>query len=294
MMDDDDDDDDELTMPTKFIVSSPDVYNNIMVQSIENMFTIFNILFLSTYEDTTQKLSKSTSFDFSAASSHPKWTKYESSIISFFKSLQTTLLGLEHNGFANNDIGVYTLTNLKEYIPLISCIPKVSRTLLKLLIKIWAEGPSVTEGTTNIQGFALLRIRQMSTTLPGTFTEDCFRSMYLIFARVSKSYNEYVSPSIMFMIESIAQLYLTDVAQAYQQAFLYIRQLALHLRSVILKKTTETSKLIDSWQYLNCVRLWTKVLSMMPKTSELGNLIFPLSQIISGCYLLYSLIIIYQ
>lgn len=87
------------------------------------------------------------------------------------------------------------------------------------------------------------------------------------------------------MIQCIAELYKLDSSHAYQQAFLYIRQLALHLRLVVVKKEDEAFKQVISWQYLNCIQLWTRVICSMPNKDELEPLAFPLSQVIHGVFL---------
>jgi len=85
------------------------------------------------------------------------------------------------------------------------------------------------------------------------------------------------------MMQSVAELYGTDLSIAYQQAFLYIRQLALHLRAALLKKTDETNRQVSSMQFLNCLRLWTRVVCSYPSVEGgLGALAFPLVQIILG------------
>lgn len=63
---------------------------------------------------------------------------------------------------------------------------------------------------------------------------------------------------------------------------MYVRQLALHLRTAVLKKTPEATKQVLTWQFLNCLRLWTRLLCAMPAEEDLGPLVFPLSQILFG------------
>ena len=61
-----------------------------------------------------------------------------------------------------------------------------------------------------------------------------------------------------------------------------IRQLALHLRAALVKKTSEATRQVTTWQFLNCLRLWTRVICSMPEADALGPLIFPLAQIMFG------------
>ena len=81
------------------------------------------------------------------------------------------------------------------------------------------------------------------------------------------------------MSTSISELYQLDSILAYQQGFLYIRQLSLHLRHAILKKSAETTRQITNWTYINCIRLWTRILCII---TDLKPLLYPLVQIITG------------
>ena len=87
------------------------------------------------------------------------------------------------------------------------------------------------------------------------------------------------------MVQCIAELYKIDISHGYQQSFLYIRQLALHLRGAVVKKDEDALKQVISWQYLNCLQLWTRVICSMPGKEELAPLAFPLIQVIQGVLL---------
>jgi nucleolar complex protein 2 len=101
----------------------------------------------------------------------------------------------------------------------------------------------------------------------------------------------------------IVELYTLDYASAYQHAFIYIRQLALHLRTALMKHTPESMAVVYCWQYIHCLKLWVAVLSASQKkndsidesSSKLGggagkdeeanllrSLVYPLTEIILG------------
>jgi Noc2p family len=51
------------------------------------------------------------------------------------------------------------------------------------------------------------------------------------------------------------------VSSKMQFGFVYVRQLALHLRQALLKKTKEAVQEVLRWQYCSCLRLWAAVIS---------------------------------
>src|SRR5258708_28902518 len=61
--------------------------------------------------------------------------------------------------------------------------------------------------------------------------------MYLTLVRSSKSTNAYSLPFINLMKNTACDIYLGDEGLAYQYAFGYIRQLAIHLRNSMKVKT---------------------------------------------------------
>ena len=74
-----------------------------------------------------------------------------------------------------------------------------------------------------------------------------------------------------------------DHVQAYQHAFVYIRQLAVDLRQALVKVNKETFERIYGWQYMNCLRLWARLITNpISDAKSLRPLVYPLVQIIIG------------
>jgi nucleolar complex protein 2 len=302
----------EWEQTSNYVITNPEVYEFVMVEVLENLQKSF-------YHQLDLSLSRPlTRDDLTNLEAHPKWKRMQMAILSFYKSILHILVTLssqiyskpenadtskgEKTKDSNNKkktvvspasassshddgschVASFILSCLEPYIALLSPLPRLAKGVMKVFLSIWSNGPLPEQDTHNVRGYCFLRLRQMVLILPEMLTEECFRITYLTFARTVKSYSEYSASSVVFMSQCVSELYHLNIAHAYQQTFLSIRQLSLHLRTAILKKSTEAVKHVLTWQYLNCIRLWTRVLCSLPSEDDLGPLIYPLIQIIQG------------
>jgi len=180
---------------------------------------------------------------------------------SFFKS---TLHLLTETG-KEPRLQKFVLSALSKYIPYFSSFPRSSKPLLKACVKLWSAPLDTSQDYQMVRLQAFLRIRQLAITQPFPFIEECLKTTYLSYAQRSKfgtaSNVTTVLPTLTFMGNCIVELYTLDYASAYQHAFVYIRQLALHLRTALMKKTPESVSAVYCWQYVHCLKLWVAVLS---------------------------------
>ena len=100
--------------------------------------------------------------------------------------------------------------------------------------------------------------------------------------RNAKFVNEQSHQAITFMGNCVVELFGLDTDASYQHCFVYVRQLALHLRNAMIKKTKEALQAIFNWQYLHCLRVWAQVIAEYPGETQLKALVFPLTQVITG------------
>jgi nucleolar complex protein 2 len=206
----------------------------------------------------------------------PKYKTATPLIYTFFKSTLHLL-----NNSPSASLLTFTLKSLTSSIPFLSCFdPRLSKLLLKGFIKHWSNIQTESEDDNELRLQSFLRIRQMSMDLPFPFIEEALKATYISYTKSSKFVNEQTLPTITFLGNCVVELYSLDLASSYQHAFIYIRQLSLHLRSALVKMSKESFSAIYNWQFFNSLRLWTAVISNNPH--ELSDLLYPLVEIIMG------------
>jgi len=182
--------------------------------------------------------------------------------------------------------------------------------MLKTVTGIWSapfqETDSSTSSSTSKKGnkgtdyqsvrlHAYLRIRQLSLLLPFPFIEQSLKAVYLSYARSAKfATSEIHWPTLTFLGNCIVELYGLDHVSGYQHGFVYIRQLALHLRAAISKKDAGSLRVVYCWQFIHCLKLWGAVLSSavsdvgghdvngQVNESELKGLVYPYTEVVYG------------
>ena len=80
----------------------------------------------------------------------------------------------------------------------------------------------------------------------------------------------------------MTELYGLDFVVAYEHAFVYIRQLAITLRSALSTKNKEAMTQVSSWQHINCLSVWGKVLDAYSSQEQMKLLVYPYIQIVLG------------
>lgn len=168
------------------------------------------------------------------------------------------------------------LKHLHQLAMFIPYFTRLRRPLLKRLVSLWGSG----EETVRVVAF--LCLLKITTNQQQALLEQVLKMMYLTYVRNCKFVSPSTLPFIRFMRQSLAEMFALDEAASYQHVFLYVRQLAIHLRTAITLHKKENIQAVYNWQFVQSLHLWTEVLGATAHRPHLQPLLYPLVQVIIG------------
>ncbi|KHJ46813.1 clathrin adaptor complex small chain [Trichuris suis] len=166
------------------------------------------------------------------------------------------------------------LTNLTQYYGL---LPRTSKMLLRRLISIWSTR------SLECRKLAHSSIMRVVQPFSDVMTAMIFRGMYLAYVRNSKIIEPSCQENVRFMQDTFAEVCRLNPRLTYRHAFLFIRQLAISLRNATISKTENSAKLVQSWQFVQSVLLWCRVLANCSDEAVLQPIRYPLIHVAFGC-----------
>ncbi|XP_033642128.1 nucleolar complex protein 2 homolog [Asterias rubens] len=169
------------------------------------------------------------------------------------------------------------LRHIHRMIPYFCCFPRLTKDLVKKLVTLWSTGEEAVRVLSFLSLFSVHRCMQKNSWL-----EYILKQMYLAYVRNSKFTSPSTLPLINFMQRSLTEMFAFNTQLAYQHGFVYIRQLAIHLRNAITVKKKDTYQSVYNWQYIHCLNLWCRVLGTLHADETLRPLIYPLVQTAIG------------
>lgn len=159
------------------------------------------------------------------------------------------------------------LKHLHQIGSVLIAFSSITKPVLKRLVKIWSTGEE------SVRIVAFLCILKIIRNQKDLFLNQALKTMYMEYVRNSKFVSPNTLPSINFMRRSLTELFLLDLNAAYHHVFVFIRQLAIHLRNAILLQKKEHFQQVYNWQYINSLKLWGDVISLstVPINASTGN-----------------------
>ncbi|XP_023017825.1 nucleolar complex protein 2 [Leptinotarsa decemlineata] len=200
-----------------------------------------------------------------------KFIKIKRVLKTYFLDILKLLLGV-----TSSNIQTVLLKHLHYMSALLSSYPNVTKQLIKQLIHLWGTADDTVRV---LAFFCILRITNSQQV---TVLDTVLKSMYMTYVKNCKFVSFKGLPVINFMKRSLVEMYALDTNFSYQHVFLYIRQLAIHLRNAITVNKIENIQSVYNWQFINSLKLWANLLSVTYNKKTMQSLVYPLVQICLG------------
>jgi len=171
-------------------------------------------------------------------------------------------------------VATVLLKHVHQMVPFFQAFQKGAKKVLTRLVSSWCQG----EETVRILSFMCV-VRLVRNT---PMLETAVKQMYMAYVKNCKFTSPSSLPLISFMRRSLVELMGLDHNLAYYHAFVYIRQLAIHLRNAITTNKKDALQAVYNWQFIHSLELWGALLGHTTSSETLQPLIYPLVQVVLG------------
>lgn len=208
-----------------------------------------------------------------------KWHVLQRPVRSYFMSVIKLLQTLPEA-----DMVYVALNESAKMVPYLHQDRRVARDYVRALLGQWSSG----EDRIRLAAFSCLYVTTASA-LDDDMVDFCLKSTYHTLIRNTRNTKPHTLEHIALMKNTACELFTLHADASYQQAFGFIRQLAISLRNCLKLKTQEQFQTVLQWPYLHCLDFWSLVLAKTCHVdreqgvpSHMRPLIYPLVQVSLG------------
>ncbi|KAI9512144.1 Noc2-domain-containing protein [Russula earlei] len=209
------------------------------------------------------------------------------------KALQKPIISFSHHvihiisQLSDPELLKMAVTESLKILPYVMSSRKTIKLYLKAYLNLWSTADD------SVRIATIRALHRLATAPDESILDLVMKNTYQTLVKFSKNTTPYSLPSITFMKNSASEIFCLNHQAAYQHAFGFIRQLAIHLRNSM----KESYKQVYNWQYVHAVDFWSLVLAraceVQGSTGDVKNeymhpLIYPLVQITTGAIKLIS------
>jgi nucleolar complex protein 2 len=180
-----------------------------------------------------------------------------------------------------------TLASILSLLPYAMTHRKLVKQLAKAVVGFWSD----TSSTDATKIAAFLVLRKLVVIGDAGVKDAVLKETYQGLVKGCRNTTVHSIEGINLMKNSATELWGLDQSIGYTNGFGFIRQLAIHLRSIITNKTKDSYKAIYNWQCVHSLDFWSRVLAQncsasadmnSSAKSQLFHLIYPVVQVTIG------------
>ncbi|KAL4484970.1 hypothetical protein ABPG74_020147 [Tetrahymena malaccensis] len=175
----------------------------------------------------------------------------------------------------DEDMLIYMLTFYPIITDFMFPLKKLFMRFLKYMVELWA-----TNNNLKLKLKAFIIIRRICKNTKSEEVDKVFRRVYAAYFENVRHVSWRTYESVIFMINCYTELMVEHKDAAYYIGFSYLRQIAVLLKDNMAKKGDEMK--VFNWQVINSLKLWSQTISRQPADEDLGQLIYPLVELIIG------------
>ncbi len=215
-----------------------------------------------------------------------RWRKVEPLVKSFVGNTAHALAGITDGAAL-----AFALRRVRASVDLLGPLPRLAKKLLKVSLKLFAEGVGDAERDRTVRVQAALLVRALADC-QADLTEDAMRGFVRAFQSVARQGTQAARPSLRLMADCVVEVLGVDLSAAYQQTFAALRALAMQLRDALSMKSKDAYLQVYCWQTVHSLDLWERVISAYGAPSGGGRggggsgalqpLVYPLTQLLLG------------
>lgn len=163
-----------------------------------------------------------------------KWKRLMSSIKTYLTDVLKMMCALSANSRVTFE------RHILELIPFYNTFPHLLKRVIRCFINEWYSGEERSRVLSFLILYRVIRFTQNNDHWNKTEKQNLInyilRQLYMAYMVTSKNTNENTISRIVFMRNSLVEMYNLEHSIAYQQAFIFMRQLAINLRRSLATK----------------------------------------------------------
>lgn len=201
------------------------------------------------------------------------------------KRVVLTVVSVLQESSADGELCAQLCQPLSTFARVMHLIRGCTKAVLKCVLGLTAHA----EETARVAAYmVVLTVAKRAAGSRSMYQSGVFKGLFLTLVKTAHKYTIHQLPVVGFLMNAVVDLYGTDMEAAYQHAYVYVRQLAVHLRAALQDQSQQNIRAVFNWQFLTALRTWGLVVSTFHAPQQLGPLVHPVVQVASGLLDLFA------